>query len=72
MIEKPMFAMGDPPVLLTVTVCGALGTPGCWLVKARLVGLMLKAGGAIPVPLNATVCVRKASAMLSVPGTAPV
>ena len=66
-----MFAIGDPPVLLTVAVCGALGTPGCWLVKVRLEGLTLKAGGASPVPLNDTVCVRKASAMVSVPGTAP-
>ncbi len=53
-IEKPMLAMGDPPALLTVSVCGALGTPGCWLVKDRLVGLMLKAGGTSPVPAKAT------------------
>ena len=50
-------------MLLTVSVCGALGTPGCWFVKVRLVGLTLKAGGESPVPLKATVCVRRASAI---------
>ncbi len=53
-IEKPMLAMGDPPALLMVSVCGALATPGCWLVKDRLVGLTLKAGGTRPVPAKAT------------------
>ena len=62
MIEKPTFAIGDPPALLIVSVCGALATPGCWLVKVRLDGLTLKAGGATPVPLRDTVCVRRASA----------
>ena len=72
MIEKPTLAIGDPPVLLTVTVCGVLGTPGCWLEKVRLVGLTLNAGGASPVPLSATVYVRNASPMVSVPETVPV
>ena len=72
MIGKPIFAISDPPVLLTVSVCDALGTPGCWLVKVKLVGLTLKTGGATPVPLSATVCVCSASAMESVPETVPV
>ena len=57
--------------MLTVSVCGALGTPGCWLVKVRLVGLTLKAGGPVPVPIKLTVCVRRTSITVSVPVTGP-
>ena len=57
--------------MLIVSVCGALATPGCWLVKVRLAGLTLKAGAVSPVPPKVTVCVRRASTTVSVPVTAP-
>ncbi len=68
---NPTLAIGAPPLFVTVSVCGALATPGCWLVKVRLAGLTLNAAGARPVPLRVTVCVRRASAMVSVPVSAP-
>ena len=52
-------------------VCGALATPGCWLVKVRLEGFTLNAGGAMPVPLSETVWVLSESVMVSVPEIAP-
>ena len=61
MIAKPILAMGDAPALPMVSVCGALATPGCWLVKVRLDGVTLKTGGATPVPLRDTVWVLSAS-----------
>jgi hypothetical protein len=60
-----------PPVLLTVTVCGALATPGCCVEKFKLEGLALRTGGAMPVPASAAVCVLSASETVSVPARLP-
>ena len=62
--------MGTAPLLDTLTVCGALGRPGCPVAKLRPVGLMLNAGGCNPVPLRATVWICGwvvKSVMVSVP-----
>jgi hypothetical protein len=61
LIWKPEMLSRAPPVLVTVSVCGALAKPICCPAKVRLDGLTLKAGGAIPVPLRATVCVCNSS-----------
>ena len=66
-----MLAMGAPPLLVMVSAWGELGTPGCWLVKVRLEGLMVKAAGATPAPDRATVWVRSESATVRVPVKAP-
>src|SRR5215469_4035504 len=70
-IWKPTFAMGAPPELVTLRVCGALAMPTCRPVNARLAGLTAKAGGLSPVPCRLTVCVRKMSATVSVPAWLP-
>ena len=68
-IWKPTLASGAPPVLLTVSVCGALAWFSGCAAKLRLDGLTPKAGGAMPTPLKATVCgsVRVTSETVSVP-----
>ena len=71
MIEKPTLAKGDPPTLLMASICGALGTPGCWLVKVRLAGLTLKAGGESPFRSTSGFACRRVSTMVRVPVTAP-
>jgi hypothetical protein len=64
-------AIGAPPVLLTVTVCGALGTPGCCEEKLKLTGFTLSTGGVAPVPESAAAWVRSASVTVNVPDWLP-
>src|SRR5689334_22976560 len=46
------------PVLVSVTLCGALVVFTRWPPKSRLAGLMLTAGviGSAPAPVSVTVC----------------
>src|ERR1700674_5026931 len=53
--ETLAMVSGAVPLLVTVTVCAPLVVLIVWLAKVRLPVLRLTAG-AVPVPLNATVC----------------
>lgn len=64
---KPTLAIGTPPVLIIVSVNGALATPTCCPAKLKLDGLTPIAAASTPVPARATVCVRSASLIVSVP-----
>ena len=66
-IAKPILAIGAPPVLLTVSVWAALAWPTVCAAKVKEEGLTPNAGGSRPVPARATVWVRSASVMVSVP-----
>jgi len=46
------------PLFVNVTLCAALVVDTCKLVNVKLVGLSVTAGagGAVPVPLNPTLC----------------
>ncbi len=71
LIAKPTLAIADPPVLLTVSVSGALAAPACCGGKLKLAGLAVRTGARTPVPLRATVCVFNESATFSVPACVP-
>jgi hypothetical protein len=63
-IEIPEILNVSVPVLVMVTVWGALTVPTLWLTKERLLGWTVAAVAAVtPVPVREIVC--------SVPGTAP-
>ena len=71
-IWKPTCAIGDPPLLLTVSVSGALAAASCCVAKFSCDGLTPIAAGCSPVPISATVCVPSASLTVSVPLWLPV
>jgi hypothetical protein len=54
-IAKPRFAIGAPPVFVTVSVNGELARPTCCPANVRLDGVTLIAPGCTPVPFRATV-----------------
>jgi len=56
-IEMEMIVRGPVPVLVSVTVCAALGVFSSWLPKLRLVGASPTAGvGFAPVPVSVMLC----------------
>jgi hypothetical protein len=64
----------DPPVLVIVTICGALVTPTLVVGNVNDVGFGVIAGAVIPVPVSVTVCglVTSESVMVSCPVSTPV
>jgi hypothetical protein len=70
-IWKPMLAIGAPPLLVMVSVPGALATARVCPGKLKDVGLTAICGGGSPVPERVTVCMRKASETVSVPVCVP-
>src|ERR1700749_310578 len=68
---KPTFAIGAPPVLFTVSISGELAAPTSCVPKQRRGGPTLITGACKPVPESATVCVRIASEIVSVPVCVP-
>ena len=54
--ETPLIVNAPPPVLVTVTDLAPLVVPTRTEPKARLDGLTLAAGGAVPVTLSGTCC----------------
>src|SRR5271165_1420133 len=66
-ICRPTSARGAPPVLVTVSVSGALATLTSWFPKLTLAGFTEKAGGCSPLPVRDTVCVCRASAAVTSP-----
>jgi hypothetical protein len=60
-IPNPMFCAATPPLLVIVSVCGALATFKVWLEKLRLAGFALSVAGCSPMAESATCCVPSAS-----------
>lgn len=55
-IEKLVNVMGPVPVLVTVTLCGALVEFTNWEAKVKLLGVTVTVAGPFTVPFKATVC----------------
>lgn len=53
--ETPVIVIGEPPVLVRVTVLGRLVVPTAWEPKERLDAERLAAGGVAPDPARVIV-----------------